>query len=57
MHENQAKTLDSMQTLDEVSQLTESNSSIIDGELAFTMQMIQQKIKTNEGMTEIEVFA
>ena len=57
MHENQAKTLDSMQTLDEVSQLTESNSSVIDGELAFTMQMIQQKIKTNEGMTEIEVFA
>ena len=40
MHENQAKTLDSMQTLEEVSQVTESNSSVIDGELAFTMQMI-----------------
>ena len=57
MHEHQVKTIDSMQTLEELSQVTESNSSVIDGELAFTMQMIQQKIKTNEGMTEIEVFA
>ena len=40
MHDHQAKTMDSMQTLEEVSQVTESNSSVIDGELAFTMQMI-----------------
>ena len=41
MHEHQAKTLDSMQTLEEVTQMTETDASINDGELAFTMQMIK----------------
>ena len=38
MHEHQAKTLDSMQTQEEEnSQVSESNGSIVNGELAFTM--------------------
>ena len=41
MHDHQAKTLDSMQTPDEVTQITETDASINDGELAFTMQMIK----------------
>ena len=41
MHEHQAKPLDSMQTLEEeATQISESNGSIANGELAFTMQMI-----------------
>ena len=40
-HQHQTKTLDSLQTQDEESELMEAESSDMDAEMAFTMQMIK----------------
>ena len=52
-HQHQTKTLDSMQTQEEESEQLESESSDVDAEVAFTMQMINQKIKGKEKQTQL----